>query len=700
MNRIKPFILLLFATIYLSINSISQNHTNDSLRALLINTNSDTSKVSALLSLSRNYLNLSTDTALNFAIEARNLSEKINDTSGKAQALKSIGMGYYLQGKYILAMDYWRQSLSTFQSIGDTTGIANLLNNLGIIHYSQGDDTTAIKYYLQSLGLSEKLDDKQRKFSALNNIASIYYQKQNWDTALNYFLQALPVSEEAGNTVATGYILANVGEIYSEKKDDARALEYFGKSIKVLANNAHVISAYNGIGKLYLRKGNIELALKYHKEALVLAEKLDENFRVIESLMGLANVYNRRSDLKTELDYYNRAEILASESKFNHYLKDIYEAIVFIYEKTGDYRKAFIYHKRLADTKGTLFEETTEKKLSGLQFLSEIKAKDQIEQLYNEKKSHEIEVANLKYKNKLRVYYFLSGLLVLILIAAILLHNNRQQKKAKTRIEQAYTELKSMQAQLIQSEKMASLGELTAGIAHEIQNPLNFVNNFSDVNKELLIEMNSELEKGNLNEAKIISKDVIENEEKVNHHGKRAEAIVKNMLQHSRRSSGKKEATDINALADEYLRLAFHGLRARDKSFNATMKTDFDESIGNIKIIPQDIGRVILNLINNAFYAVDEKRKKIGDGYEPNIVVSTRRNNGIVEIKVGDNGNGIPQKILDKIFQPFFSTKPTGQGTGLGLSLSYDIVKAHGGEIRVTTKENEGSAFIISLPNN
>ena len=251
---------------------------------------------------------------------------------------------------------------------------------------------------------------------------------------------------------------------------------------------------------------------------------------------------------------------------------------------------------------------------------------------------------------------------------------------------------------MIQSEKMASLGELTAGIAHEIQNPLNFVNNFSEVNKELLLEMNDEIDKGNLSEAKSIAKDVIDKEQKINHHGKRADAIVKGMLQHSRSSSGIKEPTDINALADEYLRLAYHGLRAKDKSFNATMKTDFDETIGNINIIPQDIGRVILNLITNAFYAVTEKKKQQPDGYEPTVSVSTKKLSDKVEIKVKDNGNGIPSKVLDKIFQPFFTTKPTGQGTGLGLSLSYDIVKAHGGELKVETKEGEGSEFIIQIP--
>ena len=270
--------------------------------------------------------------------------------------------------------------------------------------------------------------------------------------------------------------------------------------------------------------------------------------------------------------------------------------------------------------------------------------------------------------------------------------------KQKEELELALSELKATQSQLIQSEKMASLGELTAGIAHEIQNPLNFVNNFSEVSNELIDEMKSELANGNSEEAIEIAGDVKQNLEKILHHGRRADAIVKGMLQHSRSSGGQKEPTDINALADEYLRLAYHGLRAKDKSFNAEMKTDFEENLPKINVVPQDLGRVILNLITNAFYAVAEKKKQSGEAYEPFVSVITRKTENRVFITVIDNGNGIPQPILDKIFQPFFTTKPTGEGTGLGLSLSYDIVKAHGGEIKVQSKVGEGSRFIISIP--
>ena len=302
------------------------------------------------------------------------------------------------------------------------------------------------------------------------------------------------------------------------------------------------------------------------------------------------------------------------------------------------------------------------------------------------------------------VYFILFVALVYSLVKfqsnrLLALEKRRAQEKEYQQakeIERAYEDLKSTQNQLVYSEKMASLGELTAGIAHEIQNPLNFVNNFSDVNRELVEELIEAIDKNDISELKAIAGDIEENEKKIVHHGKRAEEIVRSMLQHSRGTDGTKELTDINALADEYLRLAFHGFRARDKSFNADFKTEFNEDIPRVYVVPQDIGRVLLNLINNAFQAVAKVEK-------PLVVVKTGIKNGMLEIKVQDNGPGIGDDLKDKIFQPFFTTKPTGEGTGLGLSLSYDIVvTGHGGEIELNTIERSdqngiGTEFLIKL---
>ena len=298
---------------------------------------------------------------------------------------------------------------------------------------------------------------------------------------------------------------------------------------------------------------------------------------------------------------------------------------------------------------------------------------------------------------------------LVMLIAFILFRNYRIKDRTnalldaqKRELEQTLNVLKTTQSQLVQSEKMASLGELTAGVAHEIQNPLNFVNNFSEINQEMIAEMKEAIDAGNYEEAKMIADDIEKNHEKINHHGKRADAIVKNMLQHSRKNTGQKELTDINSLCDEYLRLSYHGLKAKDKLFNADKQTNFDESTGRINIVTQDIGRVLLNLFNNAFFAVNEKKKTAGEDYKPFVCVTTHKvpipNGSAVLIIIEDNGIGIPGNILDKIFHPFFTTKPSGQGTGLGLSLSYDIIKAHGGSIDVQTKQGEGTKFIIQLP--
>ena len=265
-------------------------------------------------------------------------------------------------------------------------------------------------------------------------------------------------------------------------------------------------------------------------------------------------------------------------------------------------------------------------------------------------------------------------------------------------LKHSLIELKAAQNHLIQSEKMASLGELTAGIAHEIQNPLNFVNNFSDVNAELIDELKQEVTKGNLDEVIAIADDIKENEQKISLHGKRADAIVKGMLEHSRSRSGQKEQADINAMADEFMRLSYHGLRAKNKSFNAELVTHFDPDLPKIKVVQKDIGRVLRNLFNNAFYAVNEKKKIAGIDYKPEVMVTTSVENEQVIIKVKDNGIGIPDAIKEKIMQPFFTTKPTGEGTGLGLSLTYDmVVKGHGGNIQVNSVEGEGSEFIVAL---
>jgi signal transduction histidine kinase len=399
---------------------------------------------------------------------------------------------------------------------------------------------------------------------------------------------------------------------------------------------------------------------------------------------------------------FEKALEIGRQTNHKGVLANSYFSLSYLNVLLGNYKEAYENQNNYYLYRDSMLSEENTKKITQTKMQYEFDKKDAVAKAEQKKKDADAR----RIKNQQYFIIISLGIVVLavVIIALIQLRNNKQKQKAnialqnqKEKVEATLTELKLTQQQLIQSEKMASLGELTAGIAHEIQNPLNFVNNFSEVNKEMIAEMKEEIDKGNYDEVKLIANNLDENSEKINHHGKRADAIVKGMLQHTRSSSGQKQPTDINALCDEYLRLSYHGMRAKDKTFNAEIKTDFDSSIGKINVVPQDIGRVLLNLYNNAFYAVNEKQKSSPNDYDPIVLVSTKKLNDRIEIKVSDNGNGIPKNIVDKIFQPFFTTKPTGQGTGLGLSLSYDIIKAHGGEIKVDTKEGEGSEFIIQL---
>ncbi len=567
--------------------------------------------------------------------------------------------------------------LTAFNTPGKSRQITlSMLNHmLGHLKLQTGN-TESLHYFKEGRRIGIEIGNTFRVTVADMVLATNYMQLNQPDSALLYAQEGEVYGIRGGISKYLSNIYSVIGDIYWQKRLDTMALTYYHKSLQYAipeANFTVVAGVYESLTNYYKTNGNADSSLHYAAKTLA----------VVESLGAVTTFWSR--DINLGKVYQNLA--MAYSLKRNA-------------DSTNKYLQLAI----------TVKDSLTTNKLSRLSAFQRLTLDEQIRLQEEEKKRTESE-------NKRRMYILFSGIAVAIIIILLIYRNNRQKQKAynllqkqkaetdlqKEKADAALQELKSTQSQLIQSEKMASLGELTAGIAHEIQNPLNFVNNFSEVNKELLAEMKEEMDKGNIDNANEIANDVIANEEKINHHGKRADAIVKGMLQHSRSSNGQKESTDINALADEYLRLAYHGLRAKDKSFNATMKTDYDETIGNINIIPQDIGRVILNLITNAFYAVDEKKKapqppEGGVPYDPSVLVSTKKMVDKIFVGVRDNGNGIPQKVLDKIFQPFFTTKPTGQGTGLGLSLSYDIVKAHGGELKVETKEGEGSEFIILLP--
>ena len=571
-----------------------------------------------------------------------------------------------LQQSFVIAEDrntekepYWDISLLGFKGNNRLLALSYAHHIFAILMLRTGNSEQQIIHFKEARKIGTEIGYMPRMILANMNLGQSYITINKLDSALLYEKEAERLQSRSEFEKYSGHIKMTLGDIYMASGQRSLAMQYYyaGIASAIKWNNLGVRSRiYLRLSRYHLAAGNKDSTLYYSKQNLAAIQ-----------LMGA---------------------VAGTETNIGVG----YEYMYLSYQLNHQFDSAFKYQGLALKAKDSLNQE----KIKHLTEFQNLTFSEQI-------RLRETEKDKIAFQNKIRTYFLVAGIGVLLLLAIIFYRNNRQKHKAKIKIEQAYENLKATQQQLIQSEKMASLGELTAGIAHEIQNPLNFVNNFSEINEELITELKKEAGNGNFEEVKAIANDIAFNSEKINHHGKRADTIVKGMLQHSRTSSGQKEPTNINALADEYLRLAYHGLRAKDKSFNADIKTDFDNSIAKINIISQDIGRVILNLINNAFYVVDEKKKHAStssaqNGYEPTVSVSTKKENGKIELRIKDNGNGIPQKVLDKIFQPFFTTKPTGQGTGLGLSLSYDIIKAHNGEIKVNTKEGEGTEFVISLP--
>jgi signal transduction histidine kinase len=449
-----------------------------------------------------------------------------------------------------------------------------------------------------------------------------------------------------------------------------------------------------GLGNIEMKKGHKSQALQFYHMGVSEASAQNNQTTLVNLYLKLTQFYQAENDKDSSIFYavtmLRTFNTLGQATNSTMNIGVAYENLYRSYKLSGQLDSAFKYVSLAVVAKDSIYNN----RIASLAQFQSLSLREQL-------RLQDLEKEKVLYQSRVRTYALLGGLGVFLVIALILYRNNWQKHKANKVLERTLTNLKTTQAQLIQSEKMASLGELTAGIAHEIQNPLNFVNNFSEVSVELLEELKEEAQHGNTQEVIAIAGDLTENLSKISHHGKRADGIVKGMLEHSRVGTGEKQPTDLNALADEFLKLSYHGLRAKDKSFNSEMVTHFDADLPKVTVIQQDFGRVLLNLFNNAFYAVNQKQKTAGLDYRPEISVTTSTENGLVVIKVKDNGIGIPGAIKEKIMQPFFTTKPTGEGTGLGLSLSYDIVvKGHGGSIKADSVEGEGegSEFIITIP--
>lgn len=608
----------------------------------------DTTRVNLLNDLCNYFKFDRPDSAIFYGYQAVSLARQIKFPEGEVRAMSNIALIQGILGNFSKAL----QILLQGGKIADKNNLAFekavLLILLGNIYSHIEDYNKALSIYNETLNLLDSIDRADFSIITRSYIGNAYLMMDQYDSALYYNQLAFDESVRLNVNWVSSFALIYVGELQEKLGNTNLALSYFRQSTGKATTFYFLFKSYYSIAKLFQHTGMLDSCIYYSKRSLEIAQKSGIISNIIDASILLADIYDKSNPLKA-LEY-NKMAIVYKDSVYN----------------IGNH---------VAIEYFTAYDE--------------------------QQQDYEIEAAKTEFRNRLRMNAFLGSTFTLIVIAFFLFRNNRQKQKAKQKIEKAYDQLKNTQSQLIQSEKMASLGELTAGIAHEIQNPLNFVNNFSEVSVDLIEEMNEEIVNGNMDEVKAFTQDLRQNLEKIHHHGKRASSIVKGMLEHSRTENRQKELTDINMLADEFLRLAYHGLRVKDKSFNVDFKTDLDDSLPKINAIGQDIGRVLLNLINNAFYSVSVRTKKGIDGYVPRVIVKTKKMDHVIEIRVKDNGEGIPEQIRDKIFQPFFTTKPTGQGTGLGLSLSYDIItKGHNGTLKVITKEGSGTEFIIEIPIN
>jgi signal transduction histidine kinase len=652
----------------MGITARAQHKKSDTLLTALKRARIDTDRYVALIALSRHYYLTYPDSAIIFSQKGYEIAEKNNWLNAQAFALKRMGDAYVNSGDYVKSLQYYFKSLRIAESINDLIGIQSVSNNIGSLYLSKQDYRNALTYFYKA--------KKQLETYRQSDKNSYQYKRISYIIALN------------------------IGETYLGMKQ-VDSTEYYlniaSNAVKLLENsqdaNEFKANIALDLGQAEALRGHKQAALQDFRSAVSVAIENQDVDNLSTAYLSTAKLYHEYKQQDSAEYFAHKAIDVAIAAKFTQDVLNAGTALYSYYDEDKNTAEAYKYYKITTAAKDSLFSQEKVKQLLTLDFDEKQRQKD-------------IAAAQQEYRATVRTYALIAGLVVLLLLAIIFWRNSHQRKTAnrllqaqKEEIQTTLGELKVTQNQLVQSAKMASLGELTAGIAHEIQNPLNFVNNFSEVNREMIGELKEELKSGNVNGAIALASDIEQNEVKISHHGKRADFIVKGMLEHSRTSTGERQVTDLNVLADEFLKLSYHGLRAKDKDFNAELVTHFDAALPRLNIVQQDIGRVLINLYGNAFYAVNQKTKIAGPDYKPTVEVSTARENGSILISVKDNGTGIPESIREKIMQPFFTTKPTGEGTGLGLSLSYDIVvKGHGGNIDIESAEGKGSEFIIKLP--
>jgi two-component system NtrC family sensor kinase len=740
---VLPSLLTLLVALFVLINPVIGQTQIDSLNRLIKNEKSDTGRINLLNKKVSSFIEINLDSAAKLGSTIIIQAQKLKYLKGEAEARENISTVFSFQGDYVAAERNLEQAKRIYVKLNDRLGMAKVFSGYGLLYGMQAKYDSSVIAYKKAIAFSIRAHSDQMLYRAYQNMATSYQMLSNFSQALFYFQKALVFSERINDYNSQSYIWLNMGLTYNLMDDIPRGEQALNKAV-ALAKKEKIrnveMYAYSNLAVTYSKKNQNERAYEYAMKAVAIGRETGDLGITAASLSKAVNALANLGKLKEAYQLGIEALAVADSSKQPYNIFQVYATMGNVLKRQGRYKQAIPYlEKGFAAMKGTdivdesnvnayadlsaCYEQTGDYKKALEAYKQSTNITDSIRSVQNVRKATELnmnyefakkqqlqraEKARQDASNKVKQVILFAGLILFILlfVVSVIAYGIKQKanhllKTQKGELESTLLKLKSTQKQLVQSEKMASLGELTAGIAHEIQNPLNFVNNFSEVSMELVDEISSQAAVvGNADALSLVG-DIKLNLGRILYHGQRADSIVKGMLLHSNAKTGERQPIDLNALAEEYLRLSYHGLRAKDKSFNSGFSTDFSPVLPKMNMSPQEIGRVLLNIYNNAFYAVKQKQKTADDTYKPFLKVSTRLMENTVEIRIKDNGTGIPDSVKEKIFQPFFTTKPTGEGSGLGLSLSYDIInKGYGGTISLNSQEGEFTEFIITLPTN
>lgn len=712
-------LLLLLGSVRLTLPAPAQKSSADSLRQLLgTHLQADTTRVRRLRALALKVKTTDVSQAIQLNRQALTLARQLADSIGEGQALLELSNLHRRQADYVAARRYAQQALHLYTHQANLKGQGKAWMQMSTLDKVQGNLAAALTAALKGMTVAEQAGDLQTKTRLQYLMGNVYHQMRNHTEALPVLKSVLKIGQQTGDHQLVLSALSDLGDTYRMLKKGPQALVYYQRALHLsrqVGDKQGEAGFETSLAEVYGLQGNQAKALFHGLRAQQLVRATHDDYTLPLLELALARAYLLNTQTDSVLALAHHALQLSQQSRSNVSIRNASELLAEAYAKRRDFEQAYRYRNLQMAYNDTLSGEETQRRTGALRYGYELDRKKAQIDLLNKNRQLQAQKAD---RQRQQLVGLLAGLVGLLLVAGLLLRNVYIRQRAnrhlyeknleiaahRDELDQALTELRATQAQLVQHEKLASLGQLTAGVAHEIQNPLNFITNFSDLGVELTTELQEELAKETLSArgretiGQLLD-DLAHNQLSIHQHGRRADRIVKSMLEHSRASSGQPQPTDLNVLAEECVRLAHYSWQAANKDFKATLTTEFAPQLPSLKVVPQDVSRVLINLLTNAFYAVTEKRQLLSEAYQPEVVIRTQQTEKDVRIQVRDNGNGIPAEVREKIFEPFFTTKPTGEGTGLGLSLSYDIItKGHRGTLSVETKEGDYTEFTICLP--